>query len=209
MGGGYPELHAAKLEANVTMRKDILSFSKAGGTIFAECGGFMYLTKEIIVLQDDVPRDMCGVFPISVRMTSRAKMYWAEIEFSLSPSSSSDIYYSSFPPIGGKCRGQRFHYSEVVLEEDNESNELDRCTPFLVTPLQPGAKPKKEGYSVNNTVASYFHLHFSSFVGVDCRQVGNDENTLADHFVKTAIATSPYLEAISIESLHENSYAFK
>jgi len=209
MGGGYPELYAEKLEANASLRRDIRSYSAAGGMIFAECGGFMYLCQKITVSKHE-SRDMCGVFPIAIRMTPHAKMYYAEIEFSPSPSpkpTNNDHGSCApvlFPPMG-KCRGQRFHYSVVVEEEEDDAirhdNENDgRTSPLLVTPVLPGAKPEPEGYAVNNTMASYFHLHFTSFVGdTDCNHGGVHPHsekimpcTLADHFVRACITTSPY-----------------
>ena len=47
IGGGYPELFAAELEANESMRQDIKKASAAGMPIYAECGGLMYLTEKI------------------------------------------------------------------------------------------------------------------------------------------------------------------
>lgn len=47
IGGGYPELHLDELESNTTMKKDIKKLADEGIPIYAECGGFMYLTNEI------------------------------------------------------------------------------------------------------------------------------------------------------------------
>ena len=45
--GGYPELYADKLEANLTMRKSIAEALNGGMPCMAECGGFMYLHEMI------------------------------------------------------------------------------------------------------------------------------------------------------------------
>ena len=50
LGGGYPELHAAELAANESMRASIAGAVRAGMPVVAECGGFMYLHDE---LEDD------------------------------------------------------------------------------------------------------------------------------------------------------------
>ena len=58
LGGGYPEVFAKQLAENQNMRNDIYNFAMKNGEIFAECGGYMYLTKELIVqnsLQDNLP----------------------------------------------------------------------------------------------------------------------------------------------------------
>lgn len=47
LGGGYPELYAGELEANVSMRRSIRAALAAGLPCIAECGGFMYLTEAI------------------------------------------------------------------------------------------------------------------------------------------------------------------
>ena len=47
IGGGYPELYAEKLSANISMRKDIQSKIDAGMPTIAECGGFLYLHETL------------------------------------------------------------------------------------------------------------------------------------------------------------------
>ncbi|NKN34465.1 cobyrinate a,c-diamide synthase [Marichromatium bheemlicum] len=43
IGGGFPELRMAELEANRTLRVQIAEFVAAGRPVYAECGGLMYL----------------------------------------------------------------------------------------------------------------------------------------------------------------------
>ncbi|MDY0293505.1 MAG: cobyrinate a,c-diamide synthase [Candidatus Methanomethylophilaceae archaeon] len=45
--GGYPELYAGALSANVSMLKEIREKIEAGMPCMAECGGFMYLHEEL------------------------------------------------------------------------------------------------------------------------------------------------------------------
>ncbi|MBR0135227.1 MAG: cobyrinate a,c-diamide synthase [Clostridia bacterium] len=47
LGGGYPELYAERLSANLSMRESIGEALKNGLPCVAECGGFMYLTEAI------------------------------------------------------------------------------------------------------------------------------------------------------------------
>lgn len=47
LGGGYPEVHAKQLAENSSMRQDILNQLQEGLPCYAECGGYMYLTKQI------------------------------------------------------------------------------------------------------------------------------------------------------------------
>ena len=47
-GGGYPELYAAGLSANREMLGAVRKFAEAGGAVYAECGGLMYLAEKIV-----------------------------------------------------------------------------------------------------------------------------------------------------------------
>lgn len=47
LGGGYPELYAKELSENQSMKNSILEAINSGIAIAAECGGFMYLMKEL------------------------------------------------------------------------------------------------------------------------------------------------------------------
>ena len=48
LGGGYPELHAARLSANASMRRSVCEAVRDGLPTIAECGGFMYLQQELV-----------------------------------------------------------------------------------------------------------------------------------------------------------------
>ena len=55
LGGGYPELFARELGENRSLKIEILAAAQGGMPIFAECGGFMYLTRSVEVGQRDYP----------------------------------------------------------------------------------------------------------------------------------------------------------
>lgn len=59
LGGGYPELHAARLSANESLRREIREAIAAGMPTVAECGGFMYL-HETLEDADGVSWPMVG-----------------------------------------------------------------------------------------------------------------------------------------------------
>ena len=201
LGGGYPELCAKDLATNIGMRQEIQSFIQEGGPVYAECGGFMYLTHAIHTTTIPTSRsknypkpssqkppvyeshDMCNVFPsIEIRMTPRMKMHYAQLEFA--PNN------AIFTP-GQKCRGQKFHFSEVIHEETDTTNterhQQDHHKtngPYLVTPELPvssstGPSKMPTGYSVHNVVASYYHLHWAS------------NPSLANEFCQAALQYSP------------------
>ena len=63
-GGGFPEIFAARLAANKSMKESIARAAADGMPIYAECGGFMYLTREIKDFEG-AAHEMCGIIPMS------------------------------------------------------------------------------------------------------------------------------------------------
>lgn len=47
LSGGYPELHAAALAENRSMRQSVHGACSSGLPVIAECGGFLYLHREL------------------------------------------------------------------------------------------------------------------------------------------------------------------
>jgi cobyrinic acid a,c-diamide synthase len=146
LGGGYPELAAERLAANAGLR-DALKERAAGGLpIYAECGGLMYLAREIRDLESRA-HAMAGVLPFTVRMLPRLKaLGYREVTLT-GP--------GLLGPAGTRARGHEFHYSEIVGESDNVPR-LYRLTP------RRGGAAMSEGYCQNHVLASYVHLHFGS-----------------------------------------------
>lgn len=101
LGGGYPELHADALEANVSMRASIARSIRDGMPTIAECGGFMYLHE---TMEDDggVAHDMVGV--IAGRSFKTGKLgRFGYVELT----SSSDSLLAN---AGEALRAHEFHY---------------------------------------------------------------------------------------------------
>lgn len=61
IGGGFPETHLARLEANTALRANIRSAIENGLPCYAECGGLMYLCRSIEFGGER--RAMVGVIP--------------------------------------------------------------------------------------------------------------------------------------------------
>lgn len=58
--GGYPELYAADLEENSSMRREVKEAIAGGMPCLAECGGFLYLHQELEDMEG-APHEMAGV----------------------------------------------------------------------------------------------------------------------------------------------------
>jgi cobyrinic acid a,c-diamide synthase len=162
LGGGYPELHAEALSANESMRAAIAEFAASDAPVYAECGGFMYLTQEIVDVSGR-SWPMAGIFPTSARMQQRlAKLGYIEIE---------DCEADGWLAPGECARGHEFRYSVI----DPMPETIRRIY-----------KAPAEGYRVGSVLGSYVHLHFlscPSFAGRfvrDCarRSVGNTSDAL-------------------------------
>jgi cobyrinic acid a,c-diamide synthase len=146
LGGGYPELYAKQLSDNESLKKNIAAQAAAGLPVYAECGGLMYLSREIEDLEGK-RHTMAEVLPLQVRMLPRLKaLGYREITLTSS---------SLLGPPGTKARGHEFHYSEIAAELE----DLPRL--YKITARQ-GAEVVPEGYCINNVLASYVHLHFGS-----------------------------------------------
>ena len=142
--GGYPELYAERLSLNASMRSAIRNFSFSGKPVYGECGGFMFLAKDITTDAGTYP--MCGVFDLHCTMDKRHRaLGYREVV------TTED---SILGLAGMKARGHEFHYSHV--EEDSACGAL-----YSVTDRK-GNKTSTSGYVMRNTVGSYVHLHFAS-----------------------------------------------
>ncbi len=140
LGGGYPELHAAALAENATLRKQIREGAAAGLPIYAECGGLMYLAEEID------GRPMCGVFPARAAMLPRRRaLGYREVTFAVD---------TPLGPAGATMRGHEFHYSQMAVPA---------AVPRVYRLSRPdGEDLGLEGYRLGNVLGSYVHLHFGS-----------------------------------------------
>jgi cobyrinic acid a,c-diamide synthase len=147
-GGGYPELHAAQLAENNEMRTMIRHCSRQGMPIYGECGGFMYLCRE---LEDaaGVIYPMCGCFPFRSRMhAGLAALGYREVQLTAD---------TLLGEKGSVLRGHEFHYSD--LSDASASVSVD--TVYGVG-SRTGERRSDEGFLVNQTLGSYIHLHLGS-----------------------------------------------
>ena len=144
LGGGYPELHAPRLAANVSMRDSIRSYHARGGRVYAECGGMMACCSELV---DGFGRSypMWGLIPArTVLGPRRAALGYATIE------ATADTWFAD---AGTRIRGHEFHYSRLEAE-----GPLTRVTSLL----RADNPTKPDAVAVGGLVAGYAHAHFGS-----------------------------------------------
>lgn len=148
LGGGYPELFASKLAENAKMRFQIREKSMAGMPIYGECGGFMYLCRDLHDL-DGAVHPMVGCFPFETRMNPKLRsLGYREIKLDRD---------FTIGDRGQTVRGHEFHYSEI--EPSTLTEEVE--TVYRVAD-RTGEDERREGFRVRRTLGSYIHLHFGS-----------------------------------------------
>jgi cobyrinic acid a,c-diamide synthase len=134
LGGGFPEAYAGALSANVGMRESVRGFALGGRPVVAECGGLLYLAREL----DGYP--MCGVLDATARMTKRLTLGYREAVA---------LADSPLAVAGTEIRGHEFHYSTV----EPGSNER---------PAWELGGRGPEGFVAGGVHASYLHTHWAA-----------------------------------------------
>lgn len=151
LGGGYPESHAAWLFANTAMREAVRAHIEREKPVYAECGGFMYLTRGI---RDVAGRffPMVGAYPTVARMLPRlSRLGYVEVDMESSA--------GLFPPM--RVRGHEFHYSELESPMPSEGRHA-RIESIYRVRGRTADESRTDGYRYKRCLAGYPHLHFGS-----------------------------------------------
>ncbi len=138
-GGGYPENYAEELAANTSMLASIKEASKRGISIYAECGGFIYLTNGVKLL-DGKFYEFCGILDMKIEMKNRLNM--------------KRFGYVNIETLDGiNLKGHEFHYSDIY--ESNEEN-------FYFKVSKHDGRSWDCGVIKNSVIAGYPHINFYS-----------------------------------------------
>jgi cobyrinic acid a,c-diamide synthase len=151
--GGYPEIYAKELEANIDMRRSLKSAIESRLPVYAECGGFMYLQQRLTVYSAEIRQDrgsppdlqgdtyeMIGVLPGSIKMTQKLQNFgYYEIK-----AQKDNLMCKE----GDTINAHFFHHSVSDNEGDcfNAVKQNSNSFPCIV--------------SEGNIFAGYQHLHF-------------------------------------------------
>lgn len=139
LGGGYPELYAASLAANQTMLAGIHQAAEQGVPIHAECGGFMYLCTSLTDM-DGKCFPMAGIFPFAASMQKKlSSLGYRQVVLEAD---------TILGQRGDTLHGHEFHYSTI------SSPDISFPTCYRLT------DGRAEGYSHNNVLGGYIHLHW-------------------------------------------------
>ncbi len=136
VGGGYPELYAEKLEANIHTKGSVCRAISSGMPTIAECGGFQYLGETL-----DGHR-MCGVLKHSSTRTEHLVMFGY-----IAMTSRSDGLFGS---AGTKLKAHEFHYWDSTDSGD------------AFTAKKPDGREWKCAVMTDTLYAGYPHLFLPS-----------------------------------------------
>lgn len=141
LGGGYPELYAADLEAS-PCRADIRKAADDGMPLYAECGGLMYLAESLVL---DREYKMAGILPARAEMTNKLQA----LGYVKGKAADAGVL-----PPGMQIAGHEFHYSKTECSADARfAYRLSRGK---------GIADGRDGLTEHNTVGAYTHAYFSA-----------------------------------------------
>ncbi|WP_022665995.1 cobyrinate a,c-diamide synthase [Desulfospira joergensenii] len=150
-GGGYPEIFAENLSSKKDLMDEIRRASLAGMPIYGECGGFMFLSKEVSDGQKEYP--MAGCFDFSIQMSKRLRSLGYR-----------EIVLKEDTLIGQKgdiIRGHEFHYSSLK-EGENQAGPTGPVKNVYHVTSRAGREISLKGFQTGQTLGSYLHVHFGS-----------------------------------------------
>ena len=135
-GGGYPENYLEKLSENKLFLESLKRYHENDGYIYAECGGFMYLTAGIKALDERFYK-MANLVDCNIKMTNKlaiSRFGYVNLEYN-------DL----------RGRAHEFHYSNIDFTGTHERV-------FKVSKMD--GREWLCGYKNKNLIAGYPHLHF-------------------------------------------------
>lgn len=142
-GGGYPELYAGELAANLTMIKDIRDFAAGNKVIYGECGGYVYLTQAFVAA-DGTIHEFCNLLPGRAFLKNKLVALGYR-----------NIKILQDCPLGKKScslKGHEFHYS-VVFGNDTDDPLFECCS--------LNGKKTLCGNRNGNVFGSYIHVYWA------------------------------------------------
>jgi len=133
LGGGFPEMHAAGLSANLRLREQVAALAARGAPVAAECAGLLYLARTL----DDLP--MCGVLDVRAAMTPTLTLGYRQAVA---------VTDSVLARAGDVLRGHEFHRTAAVPAAGDQP----------AWQFGPGIV---EGHVAGPVIASYLHTHWA------------------------------------------------
>lgn len=161
-GGGFPESHAPELAANTAFREALALRIRGQMPVWAECGGLSYLARTLV--HEDKRYPMVGALPVEVEQTARPQGHGYVV--------ARVAQDNPFFELGTVLRGHEFHYARVI-----DTGALPDT--MLALERGVGVGSGRDGFRVDNVVATFTHLHALSTPGWAPALVGAAERARA------------------------------
>ncbi|MGH3412415.1 MAG: cobyrinate a,c-diamide synthase [Marmoricola sp.] len=139
LGGGFPEVHAAGLSANIALRRAVAAAAGQGVPVVAECAGLLYLCRSV----DGAP--MAGALDVDAAMTPRLTLGYRR---ATAPAD------TLLAPAGATVTGHEFHRTAVAGSGPAPAWSYDGC------PVE-GFSADPAGLGRPTVHASYLHTHWA------------------------------------------------
>ncbi|GAA6623703.1 cobyrinate a,c-diamide synthase [Scytonema sp. NUACC26] len=170
-GGGFPEVFARQLSENTNVLTAVRSAIVSGIPTIAECGGLMYLCKEIIDFEGK-SWSMVGVLPTTAVMDKRLTLGYRR---AIAQQDGLLVL------AGTTVRGHEFHRSRLTLTQERSLFQTYRYDSQEFT--------GDEGWSLPSSLhASYIHLHWGDNLEIPQRFL----NSCQQFFERKIIKSSEY-----------------
>jgi cobyrinic acid a,c-diamide synthase len=143
IGGGFPETHALALAENVSFKRSLFDAVEKGLPVYAECGGLMFLGKEILLNNRSYP--MTGILPVSFSLDKKPQAHG----YTIVEVERKNPYF----PLKTELKGHEFHYSKVINIKEGQT--------YMAFNVKRGRGivNNKDGLCYKNVLATYTHLH--------------------------------------------------
>ena len=143
VGGGFPEVFAAELEANASLRRAIREGVADGLPVYAECGGLMYLGRKLEWKGRTYA--MAGALPFEVDLDERPRGHG----YMIVEVTGGNPFFAT----GSTLRGHEFHHSRVHNLNTEEAEMVLRVHKGY------GIDGARDGIVYRNAYAAYNHIH--------------------------------------------------
>ncbi|GAN34748.1 MAG: cobyrinate a,c-diamide synthase [Candidatus Brocadia sp. AMX2] len=156
LGGGFPELHAALLASNTTMKESIRKAYRNGLVIYGECGGMMYLLEQMVDFKKKI-HEMCGILKGMTKMENKRQgLGYITVEA---------IHDNLLCKKGDVFKAHEFHWSSLHVSEGTRfAYAISKCD---------DNRSRSDGLFADRVLGSYTHVHFATEPG------------LVKHFLRT------------------------
>ncbi|HXA41782.1 MAG TPA: cobyrinate a,c-diamide synthase [Candidatus Solibacter sp.] len=144
IAGASSDRYAEELSGNAGMRESVRQAHNDGMSIYAECGGLMYLARAVVG-PDGGELEMAGLLPLRVRPeTGVRQMGYREMR------TLDDCILAA---RGQSLRGHELHWSKVSNGNGGVTYAYELFDPS-------GYRVGHEGYTAPGVLATNIHLHF-------------------------------------------------